>query len=92
MKKSARTTGPLKEMGKNSHERARIHSPQQWTMSCHKLIQPVMRVSVIIPFFNRSHTIERCLISVQKQTLGDFECLIIDDGSDTNEALALQSS
>ena len=30
----------LKEMGKTSHERARIHSPQQWTMSCHKLIQP----------------------------------------------------
>ncbi|MGB1100541.1 MAG: glycosyltransferase family 2 protein, partial [Flavobacteriales bacterium] len=40
------------------------------------------RVSVIIPFFNRSHTIERCLISVQRQTLSDFECLIIDDGSD----------
>lgn len=51
----------------------------------------MIRVSVIIPFFNRSHTIERCLISVQKQTLSDFECLIIDDGSDTNEALALQS-
>ena len=51
----------------------------------------MIRVSVIIPFFNRSHTIERCLISVQKQTLSDFECLIIDDGSDTNEALALQA-
>ena len=51
----------------------------------------VMRVSVIIPFFNRSHTIKRCLISVQKQTLSDFECLIVDDGSDANEALALQS-
>ena len=48
----------------------------------------MIRVSVIIPIFNRSHTIERCLISVQKQTLGDFECLIIDDGSDANEALA----
>lgn len=51
----------------------------------------MMRISVIIPFFNRSHTIGRCLISVQKQTLGDFECLIIDDGSDSNEGLALQS-
>ena len=51
----------------------------------------MIRVSVIIPFFNRSHTIERCLISVQKQTLSDFECLIIDDGSDKNEALALQA-
>lgn len=50
-----------------------------------------MRVSVIIPFFNRSHTIERCLISVQKQTLRNFECLIIDDGSEPNETLALQS-
>ena len=51
----------------------------------------MIRVSVIIPFFNRSHTIKRCLISVQKQTLRDFECLIVDDGSDANEALALQS-
>lgn len=51
----------------------------------------MIRVSVIIPFFNRSHTIERCLISVQKQTLSDFECLIIDDGSDANEASVLQS-
>ena len=50
----------------------------------------MMRVSVIIPFFNRSHTIERCLITVQKQTLRDYECLIIDDGSDPNEALGLQ--
>lgn len=50
----------------------------------------MMQVSVIIPFFNRSHTIERCLISVQKQTLSDFECLIIDDGSYPNEAIDLE--
>ena len=30
----------LLEMGVISHENARIHSSQQWTMSCHKLIQP----------------------------------------------------
>ena len=29
----------LLEMGIISHENARIHSPQQWTMPCHKLIQ-----------------------------------------------------
>ena len=31
------------------------------------------------------------MISVQKQTLSDFECLIVDDGSEPNETLALQT-
>lgn len=31
------------------------------------------------------------MVSVQKQTLRDFECLIIDDGSDPTEALDLQT-
>ena len=29
-----------KEMGRTSSDLTRIHSPQQWTMFCHKLIQP----------------------------------------------------
>ena len=33
------TEDALEEIGQTNHERARIHSPQQWTMSCHKLTQ-----------------------------------------------------
>ena len=51
-----------------------------------------MKVSVIIPFFNRSHTIERCLISVQQQTCEDFECLIVNDGSQPPESQSLRST
>ena len=39
------------------------------------------KVSVIIPHFNRSDCMNRCLQSVLHQTLSDWECWIIDDGS-----------
>ena len=38
-------------------------------------------VSIILPVFNRRHLIQRAIRSVQKQTLDDWELLIIDDGS-----------
>lgn len=38
--------------------------------------------SVVIPTYNRSSTIRHTLESVQRQSFGDFECLIVDDGSD----------
>lgn len=44
-------------------------------------------VSVIIPFYNAENTITRTLDSVQQQTLSDFECLLIDDGSTDNSAV-----
>lgn len=43
--------------------------------------------SVVIPVFNRSRTITPVLRSVQDQTLSDFECIVIDDGSDDGEQL-----
>lgn len=45
-------------------------------------------VTVVIPVFNRARSILPTLKSVQDQTFGDFECLVIDDGSDDGEALA----
>ncbi len=39
------------------------------------------RVSVIIPTYNRAHSIERALQSAQNQTLKDIEILICDDVS-----------
>jgi glycosyltransferase involved in cell wall biosynthesis len=38
-------------------------------------------VSVIIPVYNRAHSVLPTLRSVQDQTMRDFECLVVDDGS-----------
>jgi len=40
--------------------------------------------SVIIPLYNKVHTINRTLLSVLNQNYKDFEVLIIDDGSTDN--------
>ncbi len=38
-------------------------------------------VSIILPVFNRRPVIHRALASVSSQTFGDYELLIVDDGS-----------
>ena len=43
-----------------------------------------MKVSVIVPVYNVEKYVLPCLQSVKDQTLEDFECLIIDDGSPDN--------
>ena len=40
-----------------------------------------MRFSIIIPVYNAAHTLERCLLSVQRQTCEDYQVLIVNDGS-----------
>ncbi len=40
-------------------------------------------ISVIIPVFNHAEALKACLRSLEKQTLQDFEIIIVDDGSDT---------
>ena len=46
-------------------------------------------VSIIIPTYNRAHTIERALRSVTKQSLQDFEILVVDDASTDNTAAVI---
>lgn len=40
-----------------------------------------MKVSVIIPVYNAVKYLETCLESIGRQSLGDFEAIIVDDGS-----------
>lgn len=48
-----------------------------------------MQISFIVPVYNVEKYIVKCLESIQKQTMTDFECLVIDDGSpDSSIALA----
>lgn len=39
-------------------------------------------VSVIIPVHNLERYIDACLASVEAQTFGDFEAVVVDDGLD----------
>ena len=45
------------------------------------------RASVIIPVYNRAHAVLPTLQSVRDQTMADFECIVVDDGSDDGEEL-----
>ncbi|WP_187176368.1 glycosyltransferase [Algoriphagus sp. AK58] len=44
------------------------------------------KVSIIIPTFNRSNFLQSTLESISKQTFKDFEVIVVDDGSPSNEA------
>ena len=38
-------------------------------------------ISIIIPVYNRAHIIKETLDSVRNQSSGDWECILVDDGS-----------
>lgn len=51
--------------------------------------QNSIRVSVIVPAYNAEKYLVRCLNSIAAQTMPDFECIIVDDGSnDRTEEIA----
>lgn len=50
-----------------------------------------MKFTVFTPTYNRAHTLDRPFDSLQRQTLRDFEWLVVDDGSDDATASLLDS-
>lgn len=51
------------------------------------------RVSVLLPVFDAQATLDACLRSLQRQTLSDWECVLVDDGSrDASVALARRAA
>lgn len=41
----------------------------------------MIKVSIIVPVFNCEQYLKKCFDSISQQTLKEFECLVIDDGS-----------
>jgi glycosyltransferase involved in cell wall biosynthesis len=50
-----------------------------------------MRVSVILPVFNRAELLRRCVESVRAQTFADWEIVAVDDASSDDSVAALET-
>lgn len=50
---------------------------------------PSPRVAVIVPAYNVAHLVGEALASLQAQSLGDWECVVVDDGAPDDVALAV---
>jgi glycosyltransferase involved in cell wall biosynthesis len=48
-------------------------------------------VTVVVPVYNRDSELRRALGSLQRQTFEDFECIVVDDGSEIAIELVVQS-
>lgn len=40
-----------------------------------------MQLSIVVPIFNAEKSLKKCLESIQNQSIQDWECFLIDDGS-----------
>ena len=48
------------------------------------------KISVILPYYHNSDTIERCINSILDQTYRHFELLCVSDGADEKTTAAVQ--
>lgn len=49
-----------------------------------------LRLSVVIPTYNRRDLVETCVQSLQKQTYTDFEIIVVDDGGSDDTTAVLE--
>lgn len=40
-----------------------------------------MKISIILPVYNKEKYIEHTLTDIKNQTFKDYECILVDDGS-----------
>lgn len=52
---------------------------------------PSIKVSVIVATRNRSDLLPRCLAAIEKQTLRQWECVVVDDGSSAEHLAQYES-
>jgi hypothetical protein len=50
-----------------------------------------LKISIVIPLYNKARYVKRALDSIESQTFSDFEVIVVDDGS-TDDGAALVSS
>lgn len=46
------------------------------------MMSPLKKISIIVPVYNTGIYLDRCMESLVKQSLRDFEIIIVDDGSE----------
>ena len=49
-----------------------------------------MNISVVIPYYNESLTLERTLNALANQTLSPSEIILVDSGSNDNSSLVIE--
>ena len=51
----------------------------------------MLLLSIILPVYNSENTIQRCIESILRQKLTNFECIIINDGSTNNSQSIIEN-